>query len=140
MAKLIAARQVEQVIRNYLQINGCALSSTKKPGETGADITARKGKHTWFVEVIGFESNPPTRSRDFYEAFFRVISRDRHNRNDTLVIGLPKRFKNGMRQRKRQYPVAWEELGGIFPNLKLWYVDTQQSTLEEYPWSKPFDK
>ncbi len=84
----------EDIVRRYLEGKGCTLSSTKKPGETGPDITARCGKFTWFVEVIGFESNPPTRSRDFYEAFFRVISRDRGNPGDILIIGLPKRFKN----------------------------------------------
>lgn len=139
MAKLIAAKEVEQVIRRHLERNGCTLSPPKKRGQTGTDITARYGKSTWFVEVIGFQSHPPTRSREFYEAFFRVISRDRDNPDDILVIGLPKRFKDGMRQRKQQYPVAWGKLGKAFPNLRLWYVDTEQIALEEYPWSDPFD-
>lgn len=139
MAKLVQARDVEQVIRRSLEGKGYALSPRKKRGQTGADITARYDKSTLFVEVIGFQSNPPTRSREFYEAFFRVISRDRGNPDDILIVGLPKRFKNGMRQRKQQYPVAWEKLGKAFPNLRLWYVDTEQNTLEEYPWSNPFD-
>ncbi|MDH5363646.1 MAG: hypothetical protein OEW82_00555 [Dehalococcoidia bacterium] len=139
MAKLVEARDVEQVIRRYLEGKGCTLSPRKKRGQTGADITARYDKSTWFVEVIGFQSHPPIRSREFYEAFFRVVSRDRGNPDDTLIVGLPKRFRDGMRQRKQQYPVAWEKLGKAFPNLRLWYVDTEQNTLEEYPWSNPFD-
>jgi len=139
MPKLIEAKDVELVIRRYLEGKGCTLSPHKKRGETGADITARCDKSICFVEVIGFQSNAPTRSREFYEAFFRVISRDRGNPDDILVIGLPKRFKGGMRQRRHQYPVGWEKLGKAFPNLKLWYVDTEQDTLEEYSWSNPFD-
>jgi len=139
MAKLVEARDVEQVIRRYLEGKGCTLSPRKKRGQTGADIIARYDKSTWFVEVIGFQSHPPTRSREFYEAFFRVVSRDRGNPDDILIVGLPKRFKDGMRQRKQQYPVAWEKLGKAFPNLRLWYVGTEQDTLEEYSWSNPFD-
>jgi len=139
MAKLVEAEAVEQVIRRYLEGKGYALSPRKKRGQTGADIIARYDKSTLFVEVIGFQSKPPTRSREFYEAFFRVISRDRGNPDDILIVGLPMRFKDGMRQRKQQYPVAWEKLGKAFPNIRLWYVDTEQDTLEEYFWSNPFD-
>lgn len=69
--------------------------------------TNRYEKSTWSVEVIGFQSHPPTRSCEFYEAFFRVIFRDRDNPDDILVIGLLKRFKDGMSQRKQQHPTAW---------------------------------
>ena len=138
MAKLVEAKQVEQVIRRYLEGKGCMLSYPKKSGETGVDIIATCGDSTWLVEVIGFQSHPPTRSREFYEAFFRIISRDKGNPDDILAISLPKRFKDGMRQRKKQYSVAWSKLGKAFPSLKLWYVDIENSTVEEYPWSDPF--
>jgi len=140
MAKTVEAAAVEKVIRKYLEIKGCTLSPPKKRGETGPDIVAENDRSTYFVEVIGFQEVPPIRSREFYEAFFRVISRDRDNiANDILALGLPKRFKDGMRQRKQQYPKAWEKLGRAFPNLRLWYVDTELDTVEEYPWSNPFD-
>jgi len=140
MAKSVTANAVEQVIRRYLEGKGCTLSHPKKRGQTGPDIVARHGKYTWFVEVIGFQEKPWIRSREFYEAFFRIISRDRDNpADDTLVLGLPKRFKDGMRQRKQQYPVAWEKLSKAFPNLRVWYADTTQNTIEEYPFVTPFD-
>ncbi len=139
MPESITASEVEQVIRKYLEENGCSVSSSRKWGETGADIIATRGKSTWYVEVIGFQSNKSIRSRKFYEAFFRVISRDRGNPNDILIIGLPVRFKDGMRQRRNQYPVAWDKLGKAFPNLQIWYADTEQKTVEEYPWAIPFD-
>lgn len=139
MPELVTAAEVEEVIRKHLGELECKMSSVKKWGETGADIIATRDESTWYIEVIGFHSNKSARSRKFYEAFFRVISRDRSNPNDSLIIGLPMRFKDGMRQRKQQYPVAWEKLGKAFPNLRLWYVDTEQDTLEEYSWSNPFD-
>ena len=86
MPELIGANEVEQVIRRYLEGNGCSVSLSRKWGETGADIIATRGKSTWFVEVIGFQSNKSIRSRKFYEAFFRAISRDRGNPNDILIL------------------------------------------------------
>jgi len=139
MAKLIKAEAVEQVVRKYLEKKRFRLSPPKKQGQTGADIVAKRGKHTWFVEVIGFQPNPPTRSREFYESFFRIVSRDRDNPDDVLVLALPERFKNGMRLRELQYPIAWEKLAKAFPNLKLWYVDTEQGRVEEHPWSTSSD-
>lgn len=139
MAKSVKAKDIEQVIRGYLQEQGCALSVPKKRGQTGVDIAARRGEYTWLIEVIGFQDHPPTRSREFYEGFFRVISRDRGNPNDILVLGLPLRFRNGMKQRKLHYGVAWDKIGKAFPNLKIWYVDTEHKTVKEYPWHCPSD-
>jgi len=139
MAKLVEAADVERVIRKYLRDSGYSLSSPRTYGQTGVDITAKRDQSTCFVEIIGFQSHPPTRSREFYEAFFRVISRDRNNLCDVLVLALPRRFKDGMRQRKQQYSVAWGKLGNAFPNLRLWYVDTEKDIVEEYPWANPHD-
>ena len=139
MAKSVANRRVEEVLRSYLKAEGCTLSVSKKQGETGADIVAKRGEFTWIVEAIGFQDKPPVRSREFYEAFFRVISRDRDVSNHILVLGLPMRFKQGMRQRMQQYPVAWGKLGKVFSSLQIWYVDTEMNTVEERPWSAPVD-
>jgi len=139
MAKIAKHSEVEQVVREYLEEKGCILSPPREHGETGPDIRATSDVSTWFVEVIGFQAVPPVRSREFYEAFFRLISRDRDNPNDILVLALPKRFKTGMRQRMKQYPIAWGKLGKAFPNLSIWYVDTERSNIEEYTWSCPCD-
>lgn len=139
MVKLVEATDVERVIRKYLKESGYSLSSPRNYGQTGADIIAKFGESTCFVEIIGFQSHAPIRSREFYEAFFRVISRDRNNPQDSLVLALPKRFKDGMRQRKQHYSVAWNKMGEAFPNLKLWYVNTDEDTVEEYQWSNPHD-
>ena len=139
MGNLIEAKDVERVIRKHFENKGFELSRPRKRGQTGPDIVARHGSSTYFVEAIGFQEHAPTRSQKFYECFFRAISRDRDNQEDILVMGLPIRFKDGMRQRKQQYPTAWEKLGRAFPNLNVWYVDTKQDRIEEYPWSNPFD-
>jgi hypothetical protein len=139
MAKIAQSSEVEQVVREYLERNGYTLSTPRKHGENGPDIKAIKDAFTWFVEIIGFQEVPPVRSREFYEAFFRIISRDRNNPNDILVLALPKRFKNGMRQRMQQYPAAWSKLGKAFPNLNIWYIDIEHSKVEERPWSSPCD-
>ena len=139
MAKSIPTSTVDQVIRYHLKAKGCSLSGPKNPGETGADIIAKLSETNWFVEVIGFQDHPPIRSREFFEAFFRLISRDRDDSSDVLVLGLPIRFKRGMRQRMRQYGIAWVKLGRTFPNIEIWYADTDKNTVEEYSWLSPID-
>lgn len=140
MAKLLEAEVIEKVIRKYLELKGCTMSPSKTRGQIGPDIVAKRNNYTWFIEVIGFQEAPPIRSREFYEAFFRVISRDRGKpNNDILVLGLSRRFKAGMKQRMNQYPVAWRKLGEAFPNLCIWYVDHENNKVEECPWSEPFD-
>jgi hypothetical protein len=89
MAKLVEAKVVEQVIRRYLEGKSCALSPPKKRGQTGPDIVARRGKSTWFVGVIRSQEVPWIRSREFYEAFFPVISRDRGRPFLALGYGMP---------------------------------------------------
>lgn len=140
MAKAVEAKAVERAIHRYLEAKGYVLSPGKRHGQTGPDIMAKHNMSTFFVEVIGFREIPSMRSREFYEAFFPVISRDRDNpANDVLVLALPKRFQDGTGQRKQQYTIAWEKLGKTFSNLWLWYVDTELNTREEYPWSDPVD-
>jgi hypothetical protein len=65
----------ERMLPTRLVAVGYSLSEQRGYGETGVDIVAVKGDETFQIEVIGYKKNPPQRSRDFYEAFFRVVSR-----------------------------------------------------------------
>ena len=114
------------------------MSKQRGNGETGADIIAQKNGVTTFIEIIGFQSSPPLRSREFYESFFRVISRDNNNLDDVLVLALPNRFRIGMPQRKKQYLFAWGKLGSAFPNLQIWYINNESQTIDKHSWSNPF--
>ncbi len=133
--KLIQADDIESVLRRYLARQGYSCSLKKQRGETGCDIRATQdGISHLFIEAIGFQQHAPIRSREFYECFFRVVSRDRGCKDDTLVMALPSRFIRGMPQRKRQYGVAWEKIGRAFPNLEIWYVDTENEVVERRSW------
>ena len=122
----------------YLRSRGYTVTcADPRPGTTDSDIVARKGKESLFVEVIGFQVVPSIRSREFYECFFRAISRDRDLPDQRLIMALPARFANGMGQRQRQYPKAWKKIGEAFPNLEIWYVDTEAATVIERSWLNP---
>ncbi len=138
MAKSVSSEFVERAVRQHLRLRGYTLDEERRNGENGADIVAYNGDSTWYIEIIGFQERPPDRSREFYEAFFRVISRDRNLNADTLVIALPERFKRGMPQRKQHYSVAWEKLGRAFPNLRIWYVGVDGAEVEEFTWLEPW--
>jgi hypothetical protein len=137
--KLVNSEDVENAIRGYLIKQRFVLSETKQRGETGCDLVATRGAERLFIEIIGFQSVAPIRSREFYELFFRTISRDTGRQEDRLVMALPARFAIGMAQRKRQYGLAWNKIGATFPNLEIWYIDTVTGQVKECTWCQCVD-
>lgn len=136
--KLIKSEEVEKVIRKYLKSKKYIVSTPKSHGETGVDIEATKGNRKLFIESIGYNSNPQIKSREFFESFFRIISRDENKKTHKIILALPIRFKNGMQQRKAQYGIAWDKLADIFPNLDIWYVDISNEKIEKFSWRTPY--
>jgi len=111
MALSVTGQQVESVLRESLCQQGNEIQNPlRESGETGADIIAHKEGIHVFIECIGFQEHPPTRSKQFYEAFFRAISRLKEGAHK-CVIAVPARFKRGMPARSRQYGKAWHGEG-----------------------------
>src|SRR5712692_4505486 len=75
MSALVSSKEVEAVLRSLLETQGYRVSAERGYGETGTDIVAEKGTEVLHIEAIAFKSSPPARSKDFYEAFFRAVSR-----------------------------------------------------------------
>jgi|SRR3989344_273679 len=132
---IVSNEETGRSLRIALVAGGFSLKNDERGhGETGVDIEATKGDETFHIEVIGFKKHPPQRSREFFEAFFRAISR--LNQGAThCVLALPERFKYGLPMRARQYSIAWKRIGGAFPELEIWLVDTRKDTFEVTGWS-----
>lgn len=132
---MIQNKDVEKSLRCFLQSNGYKLEIPERTfGETGVDIIASRGVERWYVEVIGYKKSPPARSRDFYEVFFRAISRLKDGAKH-IVIALPKNFRIGLPQRVRQYGVAWQKIGDAFPELEIWLIDIDANEAEVAKWN-----
>jgi len=126
MALSVSSEKVENVLRKLLPQEGYVLKNPpRRWGETGADILAQKEGSRTAIECIGFQDVPPLRSKQFYEAFFRAISRLKTGAKK-CVIALPERFGRGMGRRARQYGVAWSRIAQAFPELEIWLVDTNK--------------
>ena len=143
MALSESGEQVESVLRKLLPRQGYKLlNNPRKRGERGADIIAQKGDVQAFIECIGYQEVPSLRSKQFYEAFFRAISRLQDGATK-CVIALPARFDKGKRLRAKQYGQAWQRLGNAFPELEVWSVNVAQEVCEEHKWNdwpiEPFD-
>ena len=122
MAQLLPSNEVERCLRGCLKAEGYDLSQPRNNGETGVDIIAHKKRETHFIEVIGFRQHPPVRSRDFYEVFFRAVSRIKDGAA-SIAIALPERFGNGLSRRASHYGKAWRRIGNAFPELQIWLVN-----------------
>lgn len=141
MVKLIsvANNSVESALRQYLEKDGYLLSRKRSKGETGVDILATKADEQLYIEVIGYNDSPPTRARDFFEVFFRSVSRLNQGAK-RIVIALPERFELGLRKRASVYGPAWERLGKAFPELELWLVDHEQASIRRTRWMDWLEK
>lgn len=123
----------EKVLRDILKREGYELTPELGDGEIGVDIIAGRGDEVVHIEVIGYSASPPKRSLDFYQAFFRAISRIKDGAR-VCAIALPSRYKNGWSQRVEQYGVAWERISTAFPELEVWFVDVDEGHYERMRW------
>lgn len=114
---------------------GFKLSPQLGNGELGVDIIASKRTIRYHIEVIGYKKSGPARSRDFYEVFFRAISRLNDGANK-LVIALPIQFRVGFPSRVNQYRIGWERISKVIPELSIWFVDNEKHYYERTTWRK----
>jgi hypothetical protein len=127
--------RTESALRELLEKEGYKLNKPRSHGETGTDILAEKEADKISIEVIGYKSSPSARAKDFFESFFRAVSRIKEGARK-CVIALPSQFAVGLPARARQYGEAWTRIGNAFPELELWLVDDQKHTYERTDWSK----
>jgi len=119
----ISNNTVERWLRHKLTRQGFTLTPKRENGENGVDIQATNGQEAWRIEVIGYKSHGPARAKDFYEVFFRAVSRLNDGATH-CVIALPCRAKNGLPQRAKHHRVAWLRIAEAFPELEIWLVDS----------------
>lgn len=135
MALSVTGEQVEEVLRERLVSEGFRLlNPPREHGETGADIVAERDGSMVVIECIGFQDVPPLRSKQFFELFFRALSRIGQGA-PRAVMALPQRFGRGLNQRARQYGTAWRRVGDAFPELEIWLVDVEARTYERRRWN-----
>ena len=131
----IPSSAIEECLRGLLSKEGFALSATKSHGETGVDIKATKGPEAYFIEVIGYKPAGPARAKDFFESFFRAISRLNDGAKH-CVIAWSNRGAAGLPARARQHREAWARISRAFPELEIWLVDTENRRYEKTSWGE----
>jgi len=134
MSSIISNAETEDCIRDLLKKEGYTLSDTKSHGQTGTDIIAIRNKKKLYIEVIGYKKSGPSRAKDFFEAFFRAVSRLNNKKCKHCIIALPNNFKIGLPQRANQYKVAWKRIAKTFPELEIWLVDTINNKYKKTLW------
>lgn len=135
MPALVTSTETENCLREILTADNFQLSPPRGNGETGVDIRASRGTEELFIEVIGFKSSGPARAKDFYEIFFRAVSRLDLGATK-CVIALPSRFGEGLPARAKQYGNAWLRIGQAFPELYIWLVNIESRSVDESKWNK----
>lgn len=135
MPSIISNSAAESALRVALERQGFALSNPRGNGETGVDILAAKDGKAIYIEVIGHKSSPPARAKDFFESFFRAISRIKDGA-ELCVIALPDLAERGLPSRAAHYGTAWKRLGDAFPEVEIWLVNVKKQTYERTSWNQ----
>lgn len=134
MASKITNAETEACLREALEGRGYRLSSPRQAGETGVDIIAELAEEVIHIEVIGYKSSGPARAKDFYEAFFRAVSRVDDGATH-FVVAISDLASRGLPARARQHGTGWTRIGEAFPELEIWLVDVGRQMYERYAWN-----
>ena len=134
MPSLVKNSATEKALRKALKSKGYTLSPGRKNGDTGVDILAKKEGLQVHIEVIGHKSSAPARSKDFFESFFRAVSRLKDGAS-RCVIAMPNLAKRGLPLRAKHYGQAWTRISDAFPELEIWLVDVKGKAFVETKWS-----
>ncbi|MDF2855829.1 MAG: hypothetical protein K0Q87_1680 [Neobacillus sp.] len=135
MLNPVTREETEKCLRFILNEKGFDLSPERANGETGVNILARKGEDEYHIEVIGYKSSGPARAKDFFESFFRAISRVKDGAVH-CVMAIPDQARVGLPMRANQYGVAWRRLGDAFPELEIWLVNIEEASYEQSKWNE----
>ena len=134
----VQSNLVEKCLRDLLTERNYKMNETRDKGETGVDIEARKGDNIYHIEVISYKQKGPARSKDFFQVFFRAISRLNDGATH-CVIALPSEFEKGLPMRVKQYKIAWERIGNVFPELEIWLIDPESKKCKRTKWIEWLD-
>ncbi len=129
MPAIVTNAEMEDCLREILGREGFHLSSRRAHGQAGVDIVASKGDERYHIEIVGYKAAGPARAKDFYEGFFRTVSRldDAAKR---CVLALSHRATVGLPARAKQHRTAWLRVAEAFPELEIWLVDTRGAESE----------
>lgn len=133
MPLIVSSQQIDTCLRKELAREGFTLSSPRLKGETGVDLVAERSGEKFFIEIIGYKKSGPARAKDFYEGFFRTVSRLNEGA-EHVVLAVSTRATSGLPLRARQHRVAWERIARAFPELEIWFVDIEKNAYTRSTW------
>jgi hypothetical protein len=139
MPAIVTNLEVEQCLRGILVNEGFSINPPRSHGQTGVDILAVKDGTSFHIECIAYKSSPPARAKDFYESFFRCVSRLNDGAKH-CVIALSIRAEKGLPARAKHHHVAWLRIAQAFPELSIWFVDTDLASYRQTSWKEWVDR
>ncbi len=75
MPVIVSDSEIERCLRGLLEEEEFSLSPKRAHGQIGVDLLASKKGEVYHIETIAYKHAGSARAKDFFEAFFRVLSR-----------------------------------------------------------------
>ena len=127
--------KIGNCLRELLIKEGYKLRNKIGLFKLGPDIKATKDNENWYIEVIGSEGSGLERVKDFYEAFFKSLSRLNNKDCNHCIIAIPESLRKFLYIRARIYKVAWERISKVFPEFEIWIVDIENKKYQRTSWA-----
>ena len=127
--------EIENCLRELLIKEGYKLRNRSGLFKLGPDTKATKDNKNWYIEVIGSEGSGLERVKDFYEAFFKSLSRLNNKDCNHCIIAIPESLRKFLYIRARIYKVAWERIAKVFPEFEIWIVDIENKKYQRTSWA-----
>ena len=134
MSAVTSNNEIENFLRNILKEEGYKIKGKKGLAMLGPDIKATKDKEVFYIEIAGSDATGLEITNDFYEAFFKAVSRLNNKDCKHCIIAMPESLRKMLHIRAKIYKVAWERIAKVFPELEIWLVDIKNKKYLKTAW------
>ena len=116
MPSAITIIETENCLRELLKEEGYKLSTKSGLGKLSSDIKATKDNEVFYIEIAGSEISRLESVKDFYEAFFQVVSRLNNKDCKHCIIAMPEASRKSLPILAKIFQVPEKPLQ-FFPRL-----------------------
>jgi hypothetical protein len=135
MSTDITKTEIMNCLEELLKNEGYQLRSKIGLFTLGPDIKASKDSENWYIEVLASGESRRGMVEDFYNVFFRAVSRLNNEDCQHCIIAVPENLRKYLYIRARIYRVAWERIADVFPELEIWVVDSESNKYQKTSWN-----
>ena len=126
--------EMENVLRDLLKDEGYKLTKRTGLEKLSSDIKVSLDDGGLYIEIIENEEPGVKKNIDFYQAFFKALSRLNNKNCKHIIIAMLESSRKNLPIRAKIHKVAWKRIAEAFTELEIWLVDTVNKKYQKTSW------